>query len=145
MITWKFCILHWGSFNFLYSLILRIKGYDDGSYNASFWYNIISRRPFEITVKTSFRLRFFFIDWCASKIITCRNIGERITQNKDTQCLKITENVLFSIASEASYVYILGRQKFIKNAEKLVRFWKPKAFGHRVLPDRLILIGQKLV
>ena len=37
MITWKFCILHWGSFNFLYSLILRIKGYDDGSYNASFW------------------------------------------------------------------------------------------------------------
>ena len=60
MITWKFCILHWGSFNFLYSLILRIKGYDDGSYNASFWYNIISRRPFEITVKTSFRLRFFY-------------------------------------------------------------------------------------
>ena len=32
-----------------------------------------------------------------------------------TQCLKITENVLFNIASEASYVYILNGQKFIKN------------------------------
>ena len=33
------------------------------------------------------------------------------------QCLKITEKVAFNIASEASYVYILSRQKFIKNAE----------------------------
>ena len=32
------------------------------------------------------------------------------------QCLKITEKVSFSIASEASYVYILSGQKFIKNA-----------------------------
>ena len=34
-----------------------------------------------------------------------------------TQCLKITEKVAFKIASEASYVYILGGQKFIKNAK----------------------------
>ena len=32
--------------------------------------------------------------------------------------LKITEKVSFDIASEASYVYILSGQKFIKNAKK---------------------------
>ena len=31
--------------------------------------------------------------------------------------LKIPEKVAFNIASEASYVYILSGQKFIKNAE----------------------------
>ena len=30
------------------------------------------------------------------------------------QCLKITEKVSFNIASEASYDYIMSRQKFIK-------------------------------
>ena len=34
-----------------------------------------------------------------------------------SQCLKITEKVAFNIASEASYVYILSGQKFIKNAK----------------------------
>ena len=34
-----------------------------------------------------------------------------------TQCLKITEKVAFNIASEASYVYILSCQKFIKIAK----------------------------
>ena len=38
-------------------------------------------------------------------------------------CLKITENVAFNIASEASYFYILSRQKFIKNA-KNGAFWR---------------------
>ena len=33
------------------------------------------------------------------------------------QCLKITQKVAFNIASEASYVYILSGQKFIKNAK----------------------------
>ena len=32
-------------------------------------------------------------------------------------CLKITEKVLFNMASEASYIYILSGQKFIKNAK----------------------------
>ena len=31
--------------------------------------------------------------------------------------LKITEKVTFKIVSEASYVYILSEQKFIKNAK----------------------------
>ena len=46
-----------------------------------------------------------------------------------TQCLKVTEKVAFNIASEASYVYILSRQKFMKNAPKwsiLASFWKPE-------------------
>ena len=34
------------------------------------------------------------------------------------QCLKIPEKVAFNIASEASYVYFLSGQKFIKNAKK---------------------------
>ena len=38
-------------------------------------------------------------------------------------CLKITENVAFNIASEASYVCILSGQKFIKNA-KNSPFWR---------------------
>ena len=39
-----------------------------------------------------------------------------------TQCLKITEKVSFNIASEASYVYILSGQKFIKNGPFLATF-----------------------
>ena len=38
-------------------------------------------------------------------------------------CLKITEKVSFNITSEASYVYILSGQKFIKNA-KNGPFWR---------------------
>ena len=63
-------------------------------------------------------------------------------------CLKITEKVSFNIASEASYVYILSGQKLIKNCQKwsiLASFWKPEACGQTVLPDRSVLIGQKLV
>ena len=40
-----------------------------------------------------------------------------------TQCLKITEKVSFNIASEASYVYILVGQKFIKTP-KNGQFWR---------------------
>ena len=53
----------------------------------------------------------------------------------------------FNIASEASYVYILSGQTFIKNAKKwsiFASFWKPEACCLTVLPDRSILIGQKL-
>ena len=40
-----------------------------------------------------------------------------------SRCLKITEKVSFNIASEASYVYILSGQKFLKNA-KNGQFWR---------------------
>ena len=59
-----------------------------------------------------------------------------------------TKKVSFNIASEASYVYILSGQKFTKKCQKwsnLTSFWKPKACGQTVLPDRSALIGQKLV
>ena len=68
--------------------------------------------------------------------------------NIHAQCLKITEKVSFNIASEASYVYNLNGQKFIKNAQKLsivASFWKSAACGQTVLPDRSVLIGQKLM
>ena len=62
--------------------------------------------------------------------------------------MKITEKVSFKIASEASYGYILSGQKFIKNAKnyKFGEFFKKReACGQTLLPDRSVLIGQKLV
>ena len=44
-------------------------------------------------------------------------IGLKFLKPTRAQCLKITEKVAFNIASEASYVYILSGQKFIKNAK----------------------------
>ena len=71
-----------------------------------------------------------------------------VAQQTKIQCLKITQKIAFNIASEASYVYILSGQKFMKNAEN-GQFWrvfeKLEACGQTVLPDRSILIGQKLV
>ena len=64
------------------------------------------------------------------------------------QCLQISEKVAFNIASEASYVYILSRQKFIENAKKssiLASFWKHEACGQTVLPDRSLLLEQKVM
>ena len=60
------------------------------------------------------------------------------------QCFKITEKVSFKIESEASYIYILSGQKFIKNAKKQ-SIQKPEACSQTVLPDRSNLKGQKLV
>ena len=61
--------------------------------------------------------------------------------------MKITEKSLIQHC-EQSYVYILSGQKLIKNA-KNGQFWrvfeKPEACGQTVLPDRSVLIGQKLV
>ena len=50
-----------------------------------------------------------------------------------------SKEVSFTIASEASYIYILSRQKFTKkvNFGEFLKTW--------VLPDRSILIGQKLM
>ena len=59
---------------------------------------------------------------------------------KIARCLKSTEKVSFNIASEASYVYILSGQKW----SILASFWKPEACGQTVLPDRSVVIGQKL-
>ena len=55
--------------------------------------------------------------------------------------MKITEKIAFNIASEASYVYILSGQKFIENAN----FEKPEVYGQTELPDKSLLIEQKLM
>ena len=46
------------------------------------------------------------------------------------QCLKIAKKVAFNIASEASYVYILSGQKFIRNTKN------GEVCCQTVLPDR---------
>ena len=59
--------------------------------------------------------------------------------------MKITEKVSFYIAS---YVYILSGQKFIKNAKNAQFdevFFKLEACGQTVLPDKSVLIRQKLM
>ena len=47
-------------------------------------------------------------------------------------CLKITEKVSFKIASEASYVYILRGQKYVKSAKngQFIRYFRV-VFKHR--------------
>ena len=72
-----------------------------------------------------------------------------LSRNKSTLiawCLKITQKVAFKIASEASYVYILSGKKLSKMPKKVDfdEFWKPEDCGQTVLPDRSILMGQKL-
>ena len=64
-----------------------------------------------------------------------------------SQCLKITEKVAFNIASEASYVYNLSGQKFIKlpKVVNLANFWQPEDFCQTVLPYRSFSIWQKLM
>ena len=69
-----------------------------------------------------------------------RSLKENKFDPTKTQCLKITKKVAFIIASEASFVYILSGQKFIKNA-KNGRFWasflKLEQFGQTVVPERI--------
>ena len=58
--------------------------------------------------------------------------------------MKITGKVAFNIASEASYGYVL-LTKNAKNSQFWRVFSKPEACGQTVLPDRSILIEQKMV
>ena len=46
------------------------------------------------------------------------------------------------MASEESYIHILSRLKLMPKLSILASFWKPKAGGQTVLPDRSVLIGQ---
>ena len=60
---------------------------------------------------------------------------------KNHSVLKMIEKVSFNIASEASYIYILSGQK----RSILASFWKPEACSQILLPNRLPLIGRKLL
>ena len=57
------------------------------------------------------------VDWPGNPFTACTMQDSLLYKKLDTQCLKITEKVSFNIASEASYVYILSGQKFIKNGQ----------------------------
>ena len=61
---------------------------------------------------------------------------------KLSQCLKIVQKVAFKIAS---YVYILSEQKLRETAKNSQFDELTEACGQTVLPDRMILIGQKMV
>ena len=58
-------------------------------------------------------------------LILLFNAGSPLLEyiSQQAQCLKNTEKVSFTIASEASYVHILSGQKLIKNA-KNGPFWR---------------------
>ena len=55
-----------------------------------------------------------------------RGPNQKLGYHQIKESVKITEKVVFNIASEASYVYIFSGQKFNKNAKiiSLTRFWK---------------------
>ena len=55
-------------------------------------------------------------------LILLKTCAKELLKYTTTRYLKFTEKVAFDIASEASYVYILSGQKFIKNA-KNGQFW----------------------
>ena len=61
--------------------------------------------------------------------------------------MKIIETVSFNIASEASYVYILSRQKFTKNTQKwsIWRLFEKLKLAVKLLRDRSLLKVQKLM
>ena len=71
-------------------------------------------------VRSSFKMQFLCISIPSS---SSSLVGNMMVGGGIARCLKITEKVTFSIASEASYVYILSRQKLIKNAKK-GPFWQ---------------------
>ena len=60
--------------------------------------------------------------------------------------LKITEEVAFNIASEASYVYILVAKSSLKMPKMAYfdEFLKIEACGQTVSPDMSLLVRQKL-
>ena len=69
-----------------------------------------------------YRLGEYFFDILGSDRIKVIFAAAKILLLQ-SRCLKITEKVSFNIASEASYVYVLSGQKFIKNA-KNNPFWR---------------------
>ena len=112
----------------------------------SFWAILSIEKPLDpLGPNRSKKLKETWMDTCCSKWAYLKILLQKWVC---ARCLKITEKVSFNIVSEASYVYILSGQKFIQNAENrsiLASFWQPEACGQTVLPDRSVLIGQKMV
>ena len=72
------------------------------------------------TIKLMIFMHAKLPDLCRYTVFFCDPLFYYV---KRSRCLKITEKVSFNIESEASYVYILSRQKLIKNA-KNGSFWR---------------------
>ena len=93
-------------------MILRIKNarlFDYGKFEYRVWVN-------GITKQKRYDTAFISLQYM-------RNLAGR-GKIKRHCCLKISQKVAFNIASEASYLYILSWQKFIKNAKKNGQFWR---------------------
>ena len=78
--------------------------------------------PFDVFFQTN---DYFYLvanagnsEVCSRLLVQGTSLTYTTTYGPHARCLKITEKVSFNIASEASYVYILSGQKFIKNAKK---------------------------
>ena len=71
-------------------------------------------RPFWVSSK-------HYAQMIMASLYSCFTKSETVLLTQDcatnTQCLKIMEKVAFNIASEASYVYILSGQNYMKNAK----------------------------
>ena len=66
----------------------------------------------------------------------CQNFNDSdIVIKPSSQCLKITEKVSFSSASEASYIYTLSEQKFSVSRQKLVENAKIEKSKWDILVD----------
>ena len=61
-------------------------------------------------------------------------------------CLKMPKKAYINIVSEASFLYILSGQNFIKNAKngQFGDFLKSYVYGQTVLPDRSTLNWTKI-
>ena len=74
---------------------------------------------------------------CGQTVLPDRSvlIGKKLVENAKIQKFKMRH-------------FEWSGQKLIKNVKKwsiLASFWKPEACGQTVLPDRSVLMGQKLV
>ena len=107
-------------FSWILDLQLRPFWYKLTFWNVDFYAkNVIY--PYRIFRPKIYFQHCVFVDVC-NELSICTLAFSR-TLFLCTQCLKITEKVSFTIASEVSYVYILNGQKLIKNA-KNGQFWR---------------------
>ena len=79
--------------------------------------SMVAPQEFWLLITSLLSLLFFLVVWIFV-LVACKLLIKIL----QAQCLKITEKVSFNIAREASYVYILSGQKFIKNGPFLATF-----------------------
>ena len=88
--------------------------------------------------------------WPSRLVASSHCLGFKLVSLKNYKLWKQNVTVFEYIrkSREVRYIYILSGQKFIKNVKKgqfWRVFWEPEAWSKKMLPDRSVLIGQKLV